>query len=101
MKKLLDELEKSIERSKSLEVDVIKIEITTNPVEWKGKAIFNENTLELLKETKGISGYDIKRIFDKHLEKPLDDMMEELTKISAEFLMKSIFEELVNKNEWH
>ena len=99
MKKLLDELEKSIERSKSLEVDVIKIEITTNPVEWKCKANFNENTLELLKKTKGISGDDIKRIFDKHLEKPLDDMMEELTKISAEFLMKMVIEEMVDEHE--
>lgn len=101
MDKLLDELEKSIERSKSLNVDVIKIEIKANPVEWRCKANFNENTFELLKKTKGISGDDIKRIFDKHLEKPLNEMMEELTKISAEFLMESIFEELVNKNEWH
>lgn len=100
MDKILDELEKSIDRSKSLNVDIIKIVITMNPVEWKSNIFLNEKATELLKKTKGISHDDLKRILDKHLEKPLDEMMEELTVISAEFLMKSIFEELVNKNEW-
>lgn len=100
-KKLLDELEKEIEQCKKLNIDVIKIEITTNPVEWRCKSNFNENALEILTETKGISRDDIKRIFDKHLKKSLNEMMEELTKISAEFFMKMFIEETESSNEWH
>lgn len=95
------ELEKEIEQCKKLNIDVIKIKITTNPVEWICKSNFNENALEILTETKGISRDDIKRIFDKHLEKPLNEMMEELTKISSEFFMKMLIEEAESSNEWH
>ena len=44
---------------------------------------------------------NIKRIFDKHLEKPLNEMMDELTKISSEFFMKMFIEEAESSNEWH
>lgn len=100
-KSLFEELEKEIEQCKKLNIDVIKIEITTNPVEWICKSDINENALEILTKTKGISRDDIKRIFDKHLEKPLNEMMEELTKISSEFFMKMFIEEAESSNEWN
>ena len=105
-KKLFEELENEIELCKNLNVDIISINIKANPVGWKCETSINKNSYEILKETKGLDADDIKRIFDKHLEKPLNEMMEELTKISDEFLMKMVIEEMVieemvDDHEWH
>lgn len=100
-KKLFEELEKEIEKCKKLNVDVITINIKANPVGWGCESSINKNSYEILKETKGIDGDELKRIFDKYLKKSLREMIDELSRITDEFLMKSIFEELVNNNEWH
>ena len=100
-KSLFEELEKEIELSKNLNVDIISINIKANPVGWQCETSINKNAYEILNETKGISRDDIKRIFDKHLKKPLNEMMEELTKISSEFFMKRFIEEAESSNEWN
>lgn len=100
-KKLFEELEKEIELSKNLNVDIISINIKANPVGWQCETSINKNAYEILKETKGLDTDDIKKIFDKYLKKSLHEMINELRRISDEFLVKIFIEEMENKNEWH
>ena len=98
---LLKSLNPYLQAQKHIQVATSEIAKSLYPVEWICKSDINENALEILTETKGISRDDIKRIFHKHLEKPLNEMMEELTKISSEFFMKMFIEETESSNEWH
>lgn len=100
-KSLFEELEKEIEQCKNLNVDIISINIKANPVGWQCKISINKNAYEILKETKGLDADDIKKIFDKYLKKSLHEMINELRRISDEFLVKRFIEEMENKNEWH
>ena len=104
-KSLFEELEKEIEQEikqcKNLNVDIISINIKANPVGWKCETSINKNAYEILKETKGLDADDIKKIFDKYLKKSLHKMINELRRISDEFLVKKFIEEMENKNEWH
>lgn len=99
-KKLLEKLEKEIEKCKNLNVDIITINIKANPVEWGCESSINKNAYEILKETKGIDGDELKRIFDKYLKKSLQEMIDELSRITDEFLMKRIIEKMVDEHEW-
>lgn len=73
-----DFFEKIVEMNRKREKRIAKIEIIMNPIGFNVRATIDRESCEHSLITKGIDCEDYLKLFKKHLDKPIKEMLDEL-----------------------